>query len=99
MTIGFVAAIVVSLFQWGFDISAILSISLVFIIGNVIESNFLTPKLIGTKIGLHPAWLIFGLFFFGDLFGFVGVLIAVPLTAICGVVIKHIALEYKRRFT
>lgn len=99
MTIGFVCSIIVSLFQWGFDMSQIFSISLVFITGNIIESNFLTPKLIGSRIGIHPAWLIFGLFFFGDLFGFVGFLIAVPLTAICGVIVKHIALEYKRRFT
>ncbi len=99
MTIGFVVAIIVALFQWGFDVSGILAIIFIFLTGNIIESNLLTPKLIGSKIGIHPAWLIFGLFFFGDLFGFVGVLIAVPLTAICGVIIKHIALEYKRRFT
>jgi predicted PurR-regulated permease PerM len=65
----------------------------------LIESNFLTPKLIGSKIGIHPVWIIFGLFVFGVLFGFVGILIAVPLTAICSVLIKHLSQEYKRRFT
>jgi len=54
--------------------------------------------LIGSRIGVHPVWMIFGLFFFGDLLGFIGVLIAVPLTAICAVVIKQLAFEYKKRF-
>jgi len=99
MLCGVTTAIIVALFQWGFDVTHIAAVSLVFIFGQVVESNFLTPKLIGAKIGLHPVWLIFGLFVFGVLFGFFGVLIAVPLTAICGVIIKHFALEYKKRFT
>lgn len=99
MFAGVTAAIIVALFQWGFDGGHILIISLIFIFGQVVESNFLTPKLIGEKIGLHPVWLIFGLFVCGALFGFVGVLVAVPLTAIFGVIIKHFALEYKKKFT
>lgn len=99
MIVGVVSAIVLALFQWGFDGGHILIISSIFIFGQVLESNFLTPKLIGEKIGLHPVWLIFGLFVCGALFGFVGVLVAVPLTAIFGVIIKHFALEYKKKFT
>jgi predicted PurR-regulated permease PerM len=99
MLCGIITAIIVALFQWGFDVTHISAVSLVFVFGQVVESNFLTPKLIGAKIGLHPVWLIFGLFVFGVLFGFFGILIAVPLTAICGVIIKHFALEYKKRFT
>ena len=99
MLLGVTAAIIASLFQWGFDISHIAVISSIFIFGHLIESNFLTPKLIGSKIGLHPIWIIFGLFVFGALFGFVGVLIAVPLTAIFGVIIKYFAIEYKKKFT
>jgi predicted PurR-regulated permease PerM len=99
MLCGVTTAIIVALFQWGFDITHIAAIVLVFIFGQIIESNFLVPKLIGSRIGLHPVWIIFGLFIFGVLFGFVGVLIAVPLTAICGVIIKHFALEYKKRYT
>lgn len=98
MLIGVTTAIIVALFQWGFDFGNIGLVSLVFFIGQVLESNFLTPKLVGDKIGLHPLWLIFGLFFFGATMGFVGVLFAVPLTAIVGVVFKHLAAEYKRRF-
>ncbi len=99
MLCGVTTAIIVALFQWGFDVTHISAVSLVFVFGQVVESNFLTPKLIGAKIGLHPVWLIFGLFVFGVLFGFFGILIAVPLTAICGVIIKHFALEYKKRVT
>lgn len=98
MLIGVTTAIVIALFQWGFDVYHISLISLIFLCGQVVESNFLTPKLIGSKIGIHPVWMIFGLFFFGNLLGFIGVLIAVPLTAICGTIIKQMSLEYKRRF-
>lgn len=99
MLAGVVVAVIVGLFQWGFDISHLAVILAVFFLGQVIEANILTPKLIGSKIGLHPVWLIFGLFIFGVLFGFIGVLVAAPLTAICGVIIKHFALEYKKRYT
>lgn len=99
MICGVTAAIIVALFQYGFDLSQISMIALVFLTGQILESNFLTPKLIGSKIGLHPVWMIFGLFVFGGLFGFVGVLVSVPMTAIFSVIIKHFALEYKKRFT
>lgn len=98
MLSGVTAAIAVAFFQWGFDINMV-TVIVIFIIGQIIESNFLTPKLIGSKIGLHPVWMIFGLFIFGALFGLVGVIIAVPLTAVCGTVIKHFAIEYKKHFT
>ncbi len=98
MLIGVTIAIIVALFQWGLDMENIALVSLVFLIGQVVESNFLTPKLVGEKIGLHPLWLMFGLFFFGISFGFIGVLFAVPLTAISGVIVKNIATEYKKRF-
>lgn len=96
MLSGISFAVVVGLFQWGFDLTNISSVALVFLFGQLIESNFLTPKLIGKKIGLHPVWMIFGLFFFGTLFGFIGILTAVPLTAICGTIIKHVSAEYKK---
>jgi predicted PurR-regulated permease PerM len=96
---GFVTAIAVAFFQWGFDLQNILLISSVFIFGQVLESNFLTPKLIGSRVGLHPVWIIFGLFLFGFLFGFLGILFATPLTAICGVLIKHFLVIYKNKFT
>lgn len=99
MLIGTLVAAIVAFLQWGFDITNLSTIAAIFVFGQIVESNFLTPKLIGSKIGLHPVWLIFGLFVFGVLFGFVGVLLAVPLTAIFGVIIKYFALEYKKKFT
>jgi len=98
MICGVVVAIVVSLFQWGTDFGNITLVLLVFIFGQIIESNFLTPKLIGSRIGLHPAWLIFGLFVCGTLFGVMGVVMAVPLTATFGVIFKHFAHEYIKKF-
>ncbi len=98
MLCGTTVAIVVALFQWGLDLVNLSIISAVFLLAQIVESNFLTPKLIGDKIGLHPVWMIFGLFVFGVIFGFVGILLAVPMTAICGVVIKYFALKYKQRF-
>jgi predicted PurR-regulated permease PerM len=83
-------ALIIALFQWGLDFNHLIIIATIFIIGNLIESNFLTPKLVGSKIGLHPLWIILGLFVFGKLLGFFGILLAVPLTAICGVLVKFI---------
>ena len=83
-------AIIVALFQWGFDVHNLIIIAIIFIIGNLVESNFLTPKLVGSRVGLHPLWIIFGLFAFAQLLGFAGLLLAVPLTAISGVIIKSL---------
>lgn len=94
---GFVAAILVAFFQWGFSFVDLATITAVFIFGQLLESNYLTPKLVGKNIGLHPVWIVFGLFVFGALFGFIGVLFATPLTAICGVLIRHLSYQYKKR--
>ncbi len=63
--------------QWT-SIAGVLGI---FLVGQFVEGNVLGPKLVGDRVGLHPVWLIFALFAFGYLFGFVGLLIAVPLAA------------------
>ncbi len=62
--------------------------ALVFGIGQFLEGNILQPKLVGESVGLHPVWLMFALFAFGSLFGFTGMLIAVPAAAAVGVVIR-----------
>lgn len=98
MLLGVAVAILIALFQWGFDIGQIGIVSMVFVFGQIIESNFLTPKLVGQKIGLHPVWVIFAVFAFGVLFGFVGILLAVPMAAVLGVLIKFMAIEYKKAF-
>jgi predicted PurR-regulated permease PerM len=58
-------------------------------VGQVIEGNFLTPKLVGDRVRLHPVWVIFALLAGGALFGFVGLLLAVPVAAVCGVLARY----------
>ena len=64
----------------------------VFLVGQFLEGNILSPKLVGESVGLHPVWLMFALLAFGSLFGFVGLLLAVPVAASIGVLIRY-ALE------
>ena len=63
-------------------------VAAVFILGQVVEGNFLTPKLVGESVGLHPVWIIFALLAGGTLFGFVGVLLAIPAAAVVGVGVR-----------
>lgn len=76
-------------------ITGMLLIALVFGAGQFVEGNFLTPKLIGGKVRLHPVWIIFALLAFGSLLGFVGLLLAVPLAAVIGVLVRHAVGEYQ----
>lgn len=59
-------------------------------VGQFLEGNVLAPRLVGKSIGLHPVWLMFALVAFGDLFGFTGLLIAVPVSAAIGVLARHL---------
>ena len=67
----------------------------IFFLGQVIEGNYLTPKLVGQSVGLHPVWLLLALSVFGALFGFLGMLIAVPVAATLGVVVRFGLDQYK----
>src|SRR5690606_15035343 len=98
MLIGMLTAIIIGFFQWGFDLLHFGLLAAVFMVGQFLEGNFIAPKLVGEKVGLHPVWIIFGLFAFGALFGFVGILLGVPMTAIIGVIVKFIASQYKKNF-
>ena len=69
--------------------SEIIPVLAVFGVGQLIESNFITPKLVGERIGLHPVIVIFALLAGGQLFGFSGVLLALPVSATIAVVLKH----------
>jgi predicted PurR-regulated permease PerM len=62
--------------------------------GQFLEGNFLSPKLVGKSVGLHPVWLMFSLFAFGYAFGFVGLLLAVPLAAAAGVLVRFGLMQY-----
>ncbi|MGE0566162.1 MAG: AI-2E family transporter [Pseudolabrys sp.] len=66
----------------------------IFLVGQFIEGNILAPKLVGDSVGLHPVWLIFALLAFGYLFGFVGLLVAVPLAATIGVLARFALRRY-----
>ena len=67
----------------------------IFFLGQVIEGNYLTPKLVGQSVGLHPVWLLLALSVFGTLFGFLGMLIAVPVAATLGVIVRFSLEQYK----
>ena len=67
----------------------------VYLVGQVLESYVLTPWLVGDRVGLHPVWVIFAILAFGNLLGFVGVLLAVPLAAITLVLLRHLKLRYQ----
>ncbi len=79
---------------WG-DPIWIVAVAAVFVIGQVVEGNYLTPKLVGGSVGLHPVWLMFALSAFGGLFGFTGLLIAVPVAAVIGVFVHFAIEQYK----
>ena len=92
--IGGVLAIGVALVQFWPDYVSILVIAGIFAIGQFIEGNFLSPKLVGKSVGLHPVWLMFALFAFGSVFGFVGLLLAVPMAAAAGVLVRFALGQY-----
>lgn len=92
--IGGVLAIGVGLVQFWPDMMAIGIIIAVFAAGQFIEGNFLSPKLVGRSVGLHPVWLMFALFAFGYLLGFVGLMLAVPLAAAAGVLMRFGLRQY-----
>ena len=93
---GGVLAIGLALFQfWGSPIW-IGAVVAVFVIGQMLEGNYLVPKLVGQSVGLHPVVLLFALSAFGTLFGFTGMLVAVPVTAALGVLFRFGIDQYKQ---
>ena len=92
---GFFLSICIALTQFN-TISPILAVIAVFIIGQAIEGNFLTPKLVGDSVGLHPVWVMFALLAGGVLLGFLGLMLAVPMAAIIGVLIRFAISKYKQ---
>ncbi|OIQ76903.1 pheromone autoinducer 2 transporter [mine drainage metagenome] len=87
-------AIGLALFQfWGHP-DMILAVVAIFAFGQFFEGNILSPKLVGHSVGLHPVWLLFALSAFGTLFGFVGLLAAVPISATIGVLARFGVKKY-----
>jgi predicted PurR-regulated permease PerM len=91
---GGVLAIGVALVQFWPDFGSILIVIGIFVAGQFIEGNILSPKLVGQSVGLHPVWLMFALFAFGYIFGFVGLLLAVPMAAAAGVLVRFGLRQY-----
>ena len=91
---GFVVSMAIAIGQ--FDQTwPIVMVALIFAVGQVLEGNFLTPKLVGDRVGLHPVWIIFALLSGGALFGFVGLLLAVPVAALIGVLVRFSIAQYR----
>ena len=94
--VGGALAIGLALFQFWGDWVSIGLVAGIFVLGQVVEGNVLTPRLVGSSVGLHPVWLIFALSVFGSIFGFVGMLVAVPVAAVIGVLARFGIGGYKR---
>jgi len=94
--IGFVLSIGVALVQFWPDWVMISVIVFIYLFGQFLEGNILYPKLVGSSIGVHPVWLMFAIFAFAVIFGPVGVLLAVPLAAISGVLVRWAVRTYKQ---
>ena len=98
--IPFVGAIIGAIFSIGFSIiqfdtyTPIFFVAGIFLVGQVVEGNFLTPKLIGEAVGLHPVWVIFALLTGATLFGFLGVLLALPIAVVVAVLIRFSLSSY-----
>ena len=86
--LGLVLAVGVALVQFWPDYPMVILILVIFFSGQFIEGNILQPKLVGNSVGLHPVWLMFALVAFGALFGFVGLMVAVPAAAVVGVLVR-----------
>jgi len=89
-----VLALAVAAAQFIPDWTRIVTVVGIVLVGQFLEGNLLSPKLVGHSVGLHPVWLMFALFAFGYLFGFVGLLLAVPLAAAAGVLIRFAIRRY-----
>jgi predicted PurR-regulated permease PerM len=93
--VGGTLAIGLALFQFWGDWLQIGIIAAIFAVGQFVEGNILTPRLVGKSVGLHPVWLLFALSAFGTVFGFVGMLIAVPVAASIGVLTRFAFEQYR----
>lgn len=92
--VGLVLAVGVAFVQFWPDWTMIVAVAGVFFLGQFIEGNILQPKLVGKSVGLHPVWLMFALFAFGALFGFVGLLVAVPAASAVAVLVRFAISRY-----
>lgn len=87
-TVGLICAVSLAIVQFWPEMTPVIKVAGVLVAGIAMDTAFLSPRFVGGKIGLHPVWLIFALFVFSYLFGLVGTLVAVPLAAAIGVLVR-----------
>ena len=92
--LGLILALLVALLQFA-DWTGVAWVAGIYLAGQVLESYVITPRLVGERVGLHPVAIIFALAAFGQLFGFVGVLLAVPLAAVLLVALRELRTAYE----
>ena len=92
-TIGLAIGVGIAMFQFS-EWVPIVIVAVIFLVGQTLESYVLTPRLVGDRVGLHPVWIIFSLLAGGALFGFTGVLLAVPTAAVIGVLARFAITQY-----
>lgn len=92
--VGLLISVLVAWFQMG-EISFVALVAGIFLVGQVVEGNVLTPKLVGDSVGLHPLWVFFSLLAGGALLGILGMFLAVPVAAVVGVLIAFAIQKYK----
>jgi predicted PurR-regulated permease PerM len=93
--VGFTLSVGVALVQFWPDWIPIAIVAGIFFFGQFLEGNVLQPKLVGSRVRLHPVWVMFALLVFGALFGFAGLLVAVPAAAVIGVIVRFAISRYK----
>lgn len=93
--VGIVTSLAVAWFTTN-DMVVVAVVGGIFAVGQFVEGNFLTPKMVGENVGLHPLWVIFALMAGGSIAGFVGMLIAVPVAAVIGVMVRFFLSEYHK---
>jgi predicted PurR-regulated permease PerM len=95
-TFGLLSSVTVAFVQSDGDWRFMGMIAAIFVVGQFVEGNFITPRVIGNSVGLHPLWVIFALMAGGSLMGLMGMLLAVPVAASVGVLIGFAIDEYKK---
>ncbi|MFO3704875.1 AI-2E family transporter [Xanthomonas codiaei] len=96
-TTGIVLALLAAVVQaQGLDLKLLIGVGVVFTVGQLLESYVLTPRIVGDKIGLHPVAVIFAVMAGGQLFGFLGMLLALPVAAVANVLLRYAHEQYTR---
>lgn len=93
--IGIITSLAVAWFTTH-DLGMVGIVAAIFGVGQFVEGNFLTPKMVGNNVGLHPLWVIFALMAGGSIAGFVGMLVAVPVAAVIGVMVRFVLKQYRQ---